>query len=75
MISKLKMNLLCSTELYLPNYDDLVYEFQFICKNEFITFFTKNLQNWYLYPIVYFKLTKNKHVIFETKAGQKSKFV
>ena len=33
----------------------------------------KIFKNWYLYPIVYFKLTKNKHVIFETKAGQKIK--
>ena len=33
----------------------------------------KIFKNWYLYLIVYFKLTKNKHVIFETKAGQKIK--
>ena len=33
----------------------------------------KIFKNWYLYPMVYFKLTKNKHVIFETKSGQKIK--
>ena len=33
----------------------------------------KIFKNWYLYPIVYFRLTKNKHVVFETKTGQKIK--
>tara|TARA_A100001037_G_scaffold299770_1_gene326069 strand:- start:1639 stop:2412 length:774 start_codon:yes stop_codon:yes gene_type:complete len=33
----------------------------------------KIFENWYLYPIVYFKLTKNKYAIFETKSGQKIK--
>ena len=28
------------------------------------------LKNWYLYPLVYFKLTKKDHVIFETKSGE-----
>ena len=31
------------------------------------------LKNWYLYPLVYFKLTKKDHVIFETKSGLKIK--
>jgi len=30
-------------------------------------------KNWYLYPIVYFKLTKNDYVIFETKNNLKIK--
>src|SRR3989338_6731952 len=33
----------------------------------------KVFKNWYLYPIVYFKLTNQKHVIFETKSGLKIK--
>ena len=33
----------------------------------------KIFKNWYLYPIVYFQLTKNKHVIFESKTGLKIK--
>jgi len=33
----------------------------------------KIFKNWYLYPMVYLKLTKNEHVIFETKSGQKIK--
>ena len=31
------------------------------------------LKNWYLYPLVYFKLTKKDHVIFETRSGLKIK--
>ena len=31
------------------------------------------LKNWYLYPLVYFNLTKKSHVIFETKSGIKLK--
>ena len=30
---------------------------------------TKLFKNWYVYPLVYFKLTKKEHVIFETKTG------
>lgn len=30
-------------------------------------------KNWYLYPIVYFKLTNHEHVIFKTKNGLKIK--
>ena len=33
----------------------------------------KIFKNWYIYPIVYFKLTNNKYAIFETKSGQKIK--
>ena len=33
----------------------------------------KILKNWYLYPLVYFKLTKKDHVIFETRSGLKIK--
>ena len=33
-----------------------------------------NIQkNWYLYPLVYFKLTKKDYVIFETRSGLKIK--
>lgn len=31
----------------------------------------KLFRNWYLYPIVYFKLTKKSHVVFETRNGLK----
>ena len=31
------------------------------------------LKNWYLYPLVYFKLTKKDYVIFETRSGLKIK--
>ena len=31
------------------------------------------LKNWYVYPLVYFNLTKKSHVIFETKNGIKLK--
>ena len=31
------------------------------------------LKNWYVYPLVYFNLTKKPHVIFETKSGIKLK--
>ena len=31
------------------------------------------LKNWYVYPLVYFNLTKKSHVIFETKNGLKLK--
>ena len=34
---------------------------------------TKLFKNWYVYPLVYFKLTKKEHVIFETKTGLKIK--
>ena len=34
---------------------------------------TKLFKNWYFYPLVYFKLTKKDHVIFETKTGLKIK--
>jgi len=30
---------------------------------------TKLFKNWYIYPLVYFKLTKKQYVIFETKTG------
>ena len=30
-------------------------------------------KNWYLFPLVYFNLTKKSHVIFETKSGLKLK--
>ena len=30
---------------------------------------TKLFKNWYVYPLVYFKLTKKEYVIFETKTG------
>ena len=30
---------------------------------------TKLFKNWYVYPLVYFKLTKKQYVIFETKTG------
>ncbi len=33
----------------------------------------KTLKNWYLYPIVYFKLTKKPFVFFKTKTGLKLK--
>ena len=33
----------------------------------------KILKNWYLYPLVYFKLTKKNDVIFETRSGLKIK--
>jgi FkbM family methyltransferase len=33
----------------------------------------KILKNWYLYPLVYFKLTKKDYVIFETRSGLKIK--
>tara|TARA_B100000686_G_C16775162_1_gene967921 strand:+ start:1009 stop:1782 length:774 start_codon:yes stop_codon:yes gene_type:complete len=33
----------------------------------------KIFKNWYIYPIIYFKLTKNKYAIFEAKSGQKIK--
>lgn len=31
----------------------------------------KVLKNWYLYPLVYYGLIKNEHVIFETRSGLK----
>ena len=31
------------------------------------------LKNWHLYPLVYYGLVKNEHVIFETKSGLKIK--
>ena len=31
----------------------------------------KLFKNWYVYPLVYFKLTKKDHVIFQTKTGLK----
>ena len=31
------------------------------------------LKNWYVYPLVYFNLTKKPHIIFETKSGLKLK--
>jgi len=31
------------------------------------------LKNWYLYPLVYFKLTKKDYVVFETRSGLKIK--
>ena len=31
----------------------------------------KLLENWYLYPLVYFKLIKQNHIIFKTKTGLK----
>ena len=34
---------------------------------------TKLFKNWYVYPLVYFKLTKKEHVVFETKTGLKIK--
>ena len=36
-------------------------------------FFTaiKLLENWYLYPLVYFKFIKRNHIIFKTKTGLK----
>ena len=34
---------------------------------------TKLFKNWYVYPLVYFKLTKKDHVIFQTKTGLKIK--
>ena len=34
----------------------------------------KILENWYLFPITYFKLTKKEAVIFETKKGTKLHF-
>ena len=34
---------------------------------------TKLFKNWYVYPLVYFKLIKKKYVIFETKTGLKIK--
>ena len=30
-------------------------------------------KNWYLFPLVYFNLTKKPHIIFETKSGLKLK--
>lgn len=33
----------------------------------------KVLKNWYLYPLVYYGLIKNEHVIFETRSGLKIK--
>ena len=33
----------------------------------------KIFKNWYIYPQVYFKLTKNEYVIFETRSGLKIK--
>ena len=33
----------------------------------------KLFKNWYVYPLVYFKLTKKDHVIFQTKTGLKIK--
>jgi len=33
----------------------------------------KTIKNWYMYPLVYFNLVKNTHVIFETKSGIKIK--
>jgi FkbM family methyltransferase len=33
----------------------------------------KTVKNWYLYPLVYFKLVKRSHIIFETKSGIKIK--
>ena len=33
----------------------------------------KLFKNWYVYLLVYFKLTKKDHVIFETKTGLKIK--
>jgi len=34
---------------------------------------TKIIKNWHMFPIVYFGLTKQKHVILETKSGLKIK--
>ena len=34
---------------------------------------TKLFKNWYVYPLVYFKLTKKDHMIFQTKTGLKIK--
>ena len=31
----------------------------------------KIFKNWYIYPKIYFKLTKNEYAIFETKLGKK----
>jgi len=31
----------------------------------------KLLENWYLYPLVYFKLIRQNHIIFKTKTGLK----
>jgi FkbM family methyltransferase len=33
----------------------------------------KVLTNWYLYPLVYYGLIKNEHVVFQTKSGLKIK--
>ena len=33
----------------------------------------KIFKNWYIYPQVYFKLTKKEYVIFETRSGLKIK--
>ena len=33
----------------------------------------KIFKNWYVYPVVYFKLTRREHVIFETRENLKIK--
>ena len=41
----------------------------FLTKLKIFSKSTKLFKNWYVYPLVYFKLTKKEHVIFETKTG------
>ena len=45
----------------------------FLTKLKIFSKSTKLFKNWYVYPLVYFKLTKKEHVIFETKTGLKIK--
>ena len=45
----------------------------FLAKLKIFSKSTKLFKNWYVYPLVYFKLTKKEHVIFETKTGLKIK--
>ena len=45
----------------------------FLTKLKIFSKSTKLFKKWYVYPLVYFKLTKKEHVIFETKTGLKIK--
>lgn len=45
----------------------------FVDKIKILFIAKRLLQNWYLYPLVYFKLIRKNDVIFETKTGLKIK--
>ena len=47
--------------------------YDFFSKLQILLNSRKIFKNWYIYPQVYFKLTKNEYVIFETRSGLKIK--